>query len=257
MPTAGYTSSVIPIILAVWIAAKLEKYFRQHFSEYIKFFFVPTCTLAIMPGDMPLIAAGLPLRTWSSVSLGARESQSIRFFRTPGKKWLYSGVKNQIPSAASTLSRTYLTGSGAGNSMSWFMAGIPIRSTPGVGGGFEIMRQYKVDRRVFSSADLSAILMGLSGLSDMMRGDELAGALAKVKSLVPADKAKDIELKVGQIHIDLSPWMGNENIRPYFEIVKTALQEGRLLSFEYVDHHEGVEDSGKCALVFGLEGKKV
>lgn len=48
MPTAGYTSSVIPIILAVWIAAKLEKYFRQHFSEYIKFFFVPTCTLAIM-----------------------------------------------------------------------------------------------------------------------------------------------------------------------------------------------------------------
>jgi len=117
------------------------------------------------------------------------------------------------------------------------MAGIPIRSTPGVGGGFEIMRQYKVDRRVFSSADLSAILMGLSGLSDMMRGDELAGALAKVKSLVPADKAKDIELKVGQIHIDLSPWMGNENIRPYFEIVKTALQEGRLLSFEYVDHH--------------------
>jgi PTS system beta-glucosides-specific IIC component len=48
MPTSGYTSSVIPIILAVWVASKLERYFRTHFSEYIKFFFVPTCTLVIM-----------------------------------------------------------------------------------------------------------------------------------------------------------------------------------------------------------------
>ena len=29
------------------------------------------------------------------------------------------------------------------------MAGIPIRSTTGVGGGFEIMPQYKLDKNVF------------------------------------------------------------------------------------------------------------
>lgn len=40
------------------------------------------------------------------------------------------------------------------------MAGIPVCSTSGVGGGFEIMREYKLDKRVFSTADLSAILMG-------------------------------------------------------------------------------------------------
>lgn len=34
-------------------------------------------------------------------------------------------------------------------------AGIPIRSTPGTGGGFEIMPQYKVDKKVFSTADLT------------------------------------------------------------------------------------------------------
>lgn len=27
------------------------------------------------------------------------------------------------------------------------MAGIPVRSTPGVGGGFEIMPEYKLDRK--------------------------------------------------------------------------------------------------------------
>ncbi len=117
------------------------------------------------------------------------------------------------------------------------MAGIPVFSTSGVGGGFEIMDKYKIDKKVFSTADLSTLLMGLSSLSNVVRGDELVQALAKVKSFIPADSAKDIELKVNQICIDLSPWMGNSNIQPYLEIIKAALQESRQLSFEYVAHH--------------------
>jgi len=117
------------------------------------------------------------------------------------------------------------------------MAGIPVRSTSGVSGGFEIMQEYKMDRKVFSTGDLSAILMGLSGLSNMIRGDELVNALAKVKSFIPADKAKDIEVKTNQIYIDLSPWTGNRHIQGYLEIIKTALQESRLLSFEYSDRY--------------------
>ena len=117
------------------------------------------------------------------------------------------------------------------------MAGIPVRSTSGVGGGFEIMQKYKIDRTVFSTADLSALLMGLSSLSNTIQGDELVHALAKVKSFIPADRAKDIELKANQIYIDLSPWMGNSNMQPYLEIIKTALQKSKLLTFEYVAHH--------------------
>lgn len=117
------------------------------------------------------------------------------------------------------------------------LAGIPIRSTSGSGGGFEIMQKYKIDKNVFSTADLSAILMGLSSLSDMIRGDELINALAKVRSFIPADKANDIELKTNQLCIDLSPWIGNRNIQTYLEIIKTALQDCRLVSFEYIAHH--------------------
>lgn len=117
------------------------------------------------------------------------------------------------------------------------MAGIPVCSVPGVGGGFEIMRNYKIDNKVFSTADLSALLMGLSSLSNMMRDNELVHALAKVKSFIPAEKAKEIELKVNQIHIDVSPWMGNGNTQPYLEMIKAALQESKLLSFEYIAHH--------------------
>jgi len=116
-------------------------------------------------------------------------------------------------------------------------AGIPVRSTSGIGGGFEIMEQYKLDRKVFSTDDLSTILMGLSSLSGLMRGDELVNALAKVRSFIPADRAKSIELRANQIYIDLSPWIGNRNVQPYLERIKTALQQSRLLSFEYAGRH--------------------
>lgn len=116
-------------------------------------------------------------------------------------------------------------------------AGIPVQSTPGVGGGFAIMPQYKIDKKVFSSTDLSAILMGLSNLSGMIRGDELVNALAKVKSFVPAGNVNDIELKANQIYIDLSSWMYNRDIQPYLETIKDALQENRMLLFDYADRH--------------------
>lgn len=117
------------------------------------------------------------------------------------------------------------------------LAGIPVLSTPGVGGGFEIMQQYKLDKKVFSSSELSAILTGLYGLSEMMHSRELENALAKVKSFIPADKAGEITLKTGQLWVDLTPWLENRDLRPYLEMVKTALEENRLLSFEYIDGH--------------------
>jgi predicted DNA-binding transcriptional regulator YafY len=74
----------------------------------------------------------------------------------------------------------------------------------------------------------------------MMSGGEIVNALAKVKRLIPADRAKEIELMASQISIDLSPWMGNANIRAYLETIKTALQNKRLLSFNYSDRNNNI-----------------
>ncbi|TLG72121.1 helix-turn-helix transcriptional regulator [Culicoidibacter larvae] len=117
------------------------------------------------------------------------------------------------------------------------MAGVPIMATPGVSGGIEIMPNYKLDNKVFSLADLSAILIGLASVANMTRATELNNAIAKVKNLIPPEKAKEIEVKANQIYIDLSPWMSNENMQPYLAIIKTALQENKLLSFDYTDRY--------------------
>ena len=117
------------------------------------------------------------------------------------------------------------------------MAGIPVLATSGSGGGIEIMKDYKVDKKIFSTDDLSALLMGLSNISGMVRGSEVANALAKVKSFIPSEKAKSIELKASQIYIDLTPWEGNVSVKNALEIIKKALQENRLLIFTYIDGH--------------------
>ena len=120
------------------------------------------------------------------------------------------------------------------------MAGIPVRGTPGAGGGFEIMQEYKMDKRVFSADDLCTLLMGLSSLPGMVQGGQLVHALAKVRSFIPADRAEEIELKASQICIDFSPWRGNSNMQAYIETIKTALQKNKLLAFEYIAHHGNI-----------------
>lgn len=117
------------------------------------------------------------------------------------------------------------------------LAGIPIRAISGVGGGYEIMPKYKLDKKVFSTAELSTILIGLSSVSNMLKGDELMNALVKVKSFIPSEKAKEIELKTNQISIDVSQWMGNSDIQPYIDFIKSALQDSKLLSLSYIAHH--------------------
>ena len=48
MPASGYTSSVVPIILAMALAAPLERWLKKVIPDVIKLFIVPTITLAIM-----------------------------------------------------------------------------------------------------------------------------------------------------------------------------------------------------------------
>lgn len=117
------------------------------------------------------------------------------------------------------------------------MAGIPVSSISGVGGGFEIMENYKMDKKVFTTADLSAIILSLSSLSNIIRGDDVINALAKVKSFIPADMSKDIQLKANQIYIDISSWTSNSDMQPFLETIKIALQKNKLLSFKYIAHH--------------------
>ena len=68
MPMSGYTSTVIPIILAVYIASKAEKLFKKIIPDVVKAFLVPFLTLLIVV-PVTFLAIG-PVATWASNLLG-------------------------------------------------------------------------------------------------------------------------------------------------------------------------------------------
>lgn len=115
------------------------------------------------------------------------------------------------------------------------LAGVPIISYPGVNGGIGIMEEYKIDRKLFTTSDITTLLMGLGNISSTLSSKEIVNTLAKVKGLIPAEQIRDIEFKSNQISIDLTPWAGNKSLQPSLEEIKDALNERKLLCFKYSD----------------------
>lgn len=68
MPMSGYSSTVIPIILAVYVASKVEKLFKKIIPDVVKAFLVPFFTLLIVV-PVTFMAIG-PVATWASNLLG-------------------------------------------------------------------------------------------------------------------------------------------------------------------------------------------
>ena len=69
MPASGYTSTVIPIILAVFIASKAEKLFKKFIPDVVKTFLVPFCTLLIVV-PLTFMVIG-PVATYAADMLGS------------------------------------------------------------------------------------------------------------------------------------------------------------------------------------------
>jgi len=113
------------------------------------------------------------------------------------------------------------------------LAGIPIITYPGANGGIGIMEEYKINKKLFTTSDIATLLMGLGSISGAMTNEEIINTIAKIKGLFSDEQIADIELKSNQITIDLTPWIGNKNMKLNLDKIKKALNEKRLLFFEY------------------------
>lgn len=115
-------------------------------------------------------------------------------------------------------------------------AGIPIVTTPGTSGGIGIMKEYKVEKGIFTTTDITAMLMGLGFISNTLSSEEIANTLAKIQSFIPEEQRHEITLKANQIAIDLSSWMGGD-LTAKIEMIRSALDSRRVLSFLYWNRH--------------------
>lgn len=107
------------------------------------------------------------------------------------------------------------------------MAGIPLVTEPGRGGGISIMEGFTIDRALFTSADLQAILAGLRGLDSVSGTNRYLQLMEKLSAgasnLIAADT---------HILIDLSSWYKSA-LSPKIELLHGAILSGNKVSFTY------------------------
>lgn len=113
------------------------------------------------------------------------------------------------------------------------LAGIPVTTSPGAGGGISIMEEYKVAKGLFTAADITALLIALG--SSPLTSEEVSITLAKIKGLIPEGQMREIEMKSRRIIVDHSPWYGRRPFHYNFSEIKAALDAGRLADMQYYD----------------------
>ena len=116
------------------------------------------------------------------------------------------------------------------------MAGIPVHSTSGVGGGFEIMDNFKMDKNTFSEAEITTLLIGISSIPTIMKNKDLANTLAKINNFIPKDKVESTQMKTEQIRVDFNHWMGMRNLDNQLNTIKFAIQNNKIIAFAYINH---------------------
>lgn len=115
------------------------------------------------------------------------------------------------------------------------MAGIPIVTFTGVNGGISIMPEYKIDKKLFTLSDITALLIGLGSIHSTLSNKELLATIAKIKGLLPSDQYKEIESNLNQITIDYTPWHNNQQLIKHVNLIKSAMSEKKYITFQYFD----------------------
>lgn len=114
-------------------------------------------------------------------------------------------------------------------------AGIPIITYQGSAGGISILKNYKISKGLFTKEDVIVLLKGLNLLSSpVLKESENLRTLEKIKSFLSEQELDEVANNLNQLIIDLSPWFSKQNIDNKISIIRLALKEQLLLSFDYL-----------------------
>ena len=114
-------------------------------------------------------------------------------------------------------------------------AGIPIITYQGSDGGISILKNYKISKGLFTKEDVIVLLKGLNLLSSpVLKESENLRTLEKIKSFLSEQELDEVTNNLNQLIVDLSPWFSKQNIDNKISIIRLAVKEQLLLSFDYL-----------------------
>lgn len=104
------------------------------------------------------------------------------------------------------------------------LAGIPIYSTKGSGGGIRLTDSFVLDRSVFSKEEQEQMVLALENL--MLTGMDSQPLLNKIKGVFQ-------DIGENWLEIDFSYWGDNDTLQEKFDLLKNAILQKRAIKFHY------------------------
>lgn len=108
-------------------------------------------------------------------------------------------------------------------------AGIPIYTSKGSGGGIRLLESFTLDKSLLSKEEQSEILMGLQVLKGA-RYPDTQEVISKIGSLFNKSEYDWIE-------VDFSGWGSSKEEQEKFTMIKQAIIEEKMISFEYLSSY--------------------
>lgn len=112
-------------------------------------------------------------------------------------------------------------------------AGIPIVTYQGVNGGIGISEGYRLDKNLLTNNELAMIVTALKGTSTTYRDMNHQILVEKINSIIPANDLDEFNVKTQQLFIDLSEWGHNHVLDEKLNLLKSAIEQSQLVSFQY------------------------
>lgn len=107
------------------------------------------------------------------------------------------------------------------------LAGIPVCSTTGVDGGYEIMEHFKMQSQVAGQLDYNYVICALQGLASAYEDKDIKATLEKIKSLTDGKNHTMI--------FDLSVAHENRNTNEMLYVLNQCIKEKQVIQFSYTN----------------------
>ncbi len=119
------------------------------------------------------------------------------------------------------------------------LAGFPIVSYPGAGGGLGIAEGFRLDRTVLSEEELSSVLLALHSTSGLWPGEAGSATLEKLKAVLAGAcqaEAGHTRLLEGMdnLHFDHTPWNRPGGVAEELALLRQGIEACCLVCFRYL-----------------------
>ena len=108
------------------------------------------------------------------------------------------------------------------------LAGIPIVTKAGRGGGYAISDDFQLARPLSNSSDYTSLLTALKSLNSALDGDNLSETLGKLLAVQKSDSSAVV--------VDFGVAKENSALTDLLTLLKSAISEQKLVKFHYHGH---------------------